>query len=70
MKIANREIGPNHPPYIIAELSGNHNQSLDRALALVEAASQGLQEGANGQGARHGELSKHLRSAGFSSAAS
>lgn len=33
-------IGREHPPFIIAELSGNHNQSLDRALALVKAAAE------------------------------
>lgn len=33
-------IGPHHPPFIVAELSGNHHQSLDRALQLVEAAKQ------------------------------
>jgi pseudaminic acid synthase len=38
--IANRTIGINHPPFIVAEMSGNHNQSLDRALAIVEAATQ------------------------------
>lgn len=40
--IENRGIGSNYPPFIIAELSGNHNQSLDRALKLVaEAAKAG-----------------------------
>ena len=40
MKIENIEIGPNFPPFIIAEMSGNHNQSLERALAIVDAAAQ------------------------------
>ncbi|MEA3428949.1 MAG: pseudaminic acid synthase [Thermodesulfobacteriota bacterium] len=40
INIANRKISPNHPPLIIAEMSGNHNQSLDRALAIVEAAAK------------------------------
>lgn len=39
ISIGGRKIGPAHPPFIIAEMSGNHNQSLDRALALVEAAA-------------------------------
>ena len=32
-------IGEGHKPFIIAEMSGNHNQSLDRALQLVDAAA-------------------------------
>ena len=39
-KIENREIGICHPPFIIAEMSGNHNQSLERALEIVEAAAK------------------------------
>jgi pseudaminic acid synthase len=38
--IGNRKIGAGHPPFIIAEMSGNHNQSLDRALEIVEAAAK------------------------------
>ena len=37
--IADRHIGLNHPPFIIAEMSGNHNQSLDRALEIVDVAA-------------------------------
>lgn len=33
-------IGSNHPPFIVAEMSGNHNQSLERALQIVEAAAK------------------------------
>lgn len=37
--LAGRPIGPGHPPFLIAEMSGNHNQSLERALAIVDAAA-------------------------------
>jgi N-acetylneuraminate synthase len=37
--IAGRKIGPEHPPYVICELSGNHNGSLDRALIMIDAAA-------------------------------
>ncbi len=40
IKIGNRKIGLNHSPFIIAEMSRNHNQSLDRAMELVEAAAR------------------------------
>jgi pseudaminic acid synthase len=38
--IAGRGIGTDHPPFIVAEMSGNHNQSLDRALRIVEEAAR------------------------------
>ncbi|MCC9167266.1 pseudaminic acid synthase [Pontibacter harenae] len=37
--IVDRQIGPGHKPFIIAEMSGNHNQSLERALQIVDAAA-------------------------------
>ena len=37
--IAGRTVGDGCPPFIIAEMSGNHNHSLERALAIVEAAA-------------------------------
>ncbi len=37
--IAERLIGKDSPPFIIAEMSGNHNQSLERALDIVDAAA-------------------------------
>lgn len=40
IKIKDQFIGQKHKPFIIAEMSGNHNQSLDRALAIVDAAAE------------------------------
>jgi N-acetylneuraminate synthase len=40
IKIADRGIGRENPPFVIAEMSGNHNQSLERALEIVESAAK------------------------------
>lgn len=40
INIGGRLIGPDHSPFVIAEMSGNHNQSLERALEIVEAAAK------------------------------
>jgi pseudaminic acid synthase len=40
INLGNITVGPNHRPFIIAEMSGNHNQSLERALAIVDAAAE------------------------------
>ena len=38
--IAGRRIGPGEPPFVIAELSGNHNGRIERALELIDAAAE------------------------------
>ena len=38
--IAGRAIGPGHPPYVVAEMSGNHNGDINRALAIIEEAKK------------------------------
>lgn len=40
IKIGNHVIGNDHKPFVIAEMSGNHNQSLERALEIIEAAAE------------------------------
>ncbi len=40
MKINNKQISVNHPPFIIAEISANHNNSLKRTLKLVKEAKK------------------------------
>jgi len=40
VSIGDKKIGRGHPPFVIAEMSGNHNQSLERALEIVTAAAR------------------------------
>jgi N-acetylneuraminate synthase len=40
LEIGGRQIGPGHLPYVIAELSGNHNGRLERALQLIDVAKE------------------------------
>lgn len=40
IKIGKKWVGEEHKPFIIAEVSGNHNQSLQRALDIIDAAAK------------------------------
>jgi N-acetylneuraminate synthase len=40
MIIGKHTISKKHKPFIVAEMSGNHNRSLDRAIKIVEAAAE------------------------------
>ena len=39
IQIADTKIGTEYKPFIIAEMSGNHNQSLSKAIEIVDAAA-------------------------------
>jgi sialic acid synthase SpsE len=39
VEIAGRKVGAAHEPFVICELSGNHNGSLERALVMIDAAA-------------------------------
>ncbi|MBT1062898.1 pseudaminic acid synthase [Bowmanella sp. Y26] len=38
--IGHHQVGSDHPPFIIAEMSGNHGQSIEKAKALIDAAAK------------------------------
>src|SRR5688500_18954767 len=38
LEINGRRVGPGEPTYVIAEMSANHNQSFEQAVAIVKAA--------------------------------
>jgi pseudaminic acid synthase len=40
LQIGTLQVGPGHPPVVVAEISGNHNRSLDRAIQIVDAIAK------------------------------
>ena len=65
MKIFDRAIGPSHRPYLIAEMSGNHNQSLERALTIVDAAAEHGADAIKLQTYTADTMTLNLRAPGF-----
>ena len=43
IEINGRRIGVNYPPYVIAEMSANHNQDFDTAVEIIKAPRKPMQ---------------------------
>lgn len=65
MEINGRAVGPGERPYLIAEMSGNHNQSLDRALEIVDAAADSGADAVKLQTYTAETMTLNLRTRGF-----
>ncbi len=65
MKIRDQLVGTHARPYLIAEMSGNHNQSLDRALAIVDAAAQAGADAVKLETYTSDTMTLNVRTAGF-----
>lgn len=65
IRIGDREIGRAARPYVIAEMSGNHNHSLDRALAIIDAAAEAGADAVKLQTYTAETMTLNIRAPGF-----
>lgn len=63
--IGSRKVGPSQLPYLIAEMSGNHNRDLGRALAIVDAAAESGADAIKLQTYTAETMTLNLRAPGF-----
>lgn len=63
--IGTRQVGPGQRPYLIAEMSGNHNHDLGRALAIVDAAAESGADAIKLQTYTAETMTLNLRAPGF-----
>jgi pseudaminic acid synthase len=65
IKISDREIGLKVRPYLIAEMSGNHNRSLETAFAIIDAAADAGADAIKLQTYTADTMTLNLRTPGF-----
>ena len=65
IKISKHKIGKDKAPFVIAEISGNHNQSLERALKIVDAATEAGVDALKLQTYTAGTMTLDIKEKGF-----
>ncbi len=65
MRIAGRTIGTESPPFVVAEISGNHGGQLSRALELIDAAADAGVDAVKFRRTRRGTITIDADTAAF-----